>query len=1168
LKRCEKILTDSNIYNLRFILLGVLIPILISFILLSPIITDKGIPAYGDTNYLGVNKASYYFSPLRMLYSWSDGKGPEIHISDFSYIFLYLSYFLDKEIVIKAYLILCGSLAGILTFFAMIILLREWGFTYPVSKEAVYISIFASLFYMLVFVNSSLLSGASSPGWIYSTIPLAFALSVRYLRRGRVTDLLLLFIVSMIGFTQPNWLLNLSIIFVIYTLFETLIGTASYNYRTIIKRASLVLIIVLLSKFYVFTSSVVGYLLGGSGIFSTYTSEKTISFPSLAFLSKWSILDIFMLGERQYFYFWLHPQNYTPFNILIPVLATISLFMYRKNSYVIFILIIFAIGVFLSKGVNDPAGYLYYVLAKELPYALGAALRNPGKFISLVTFSYSFLIGISILKLYRTIVKRKKMKPYKAKLLITLLACVVLSLIMHGTLQDLQAYTWIRFKPVYVPETYNNLNNYLVEQKSQGSFKVMWIPSGGAYVWKPYIITAFPDILSSKPAVYFGKVYPEPLRSVRDIGELLKALGVRYVIYHGDSISYPNEEILRYLLNQEDLKIAYKLNYTYVPKDNSKAPLPAREAGIVFNGSLFKLVSPEYIPRGKEVDIVIRYAIPDYVVEKGFKGAFHAGFNIGLRVVEAGASYRDGKVYETSAYKQVMVSETEGYAYFRVKVPYNYPGTAVDIYADFYDGSFKPLTPVYFVGRLPVKPRAIDIPFVVFENTRYEGPIYTAKLAVVYGLDKADVLRVSSILNDYAPIFINADIDAGTLSLLKVADAFIYSASKLPKQLEEYLSGSSIKIIYVYPISKLSLPTEKPVKGPVDRDSYVYNETPLTPLGDFVLERGKSKILTFRYRLPQPVVEKGFKGRFWAGFGMIILGYPHGIAPPLNQKNMYRVFEVPIYNYTLINDYEGLVSFNVTVPSNFHGSAVDVYVWFYDGDFKRISPIYYVGTFNVKGVTLLKSQQGIPVIHIVNDSLTIPIYLPKDGEYILYLRAKGLLRVKANNTDILVGQNTDSFDSYYVKLHLNRGLNRITLSTNDEAFIESIAVYESSLNDSSSSGTHQVLSYRKVNPTYWEVVINASKPFVLVFTEPYDRLWRAYINGKELKPIPIFGLVNGFVVNETGIIHIRIYYTLQTYYLIGIAASAGTFTALLVISLSSSIDILRRKVLKTVNRKT
>ena len=48
-----------------------------------------------------------------------------------------------------------------------------------------------------------------------------------------------------------------------------------------------------------------------------------------------------------------------------------------------------------------------------------------------------------------------------------------------------------------------------------------------------------------------------------------------------------------------------------------------------------------------------------------------------------------------------------------------------------------------------------------------------------------------------------------------------------------------------------------------------------------------------------------------------------------------------------------------------------------------------------------------------------------------------------------------------------------------------------------------------------------------------------------VKPIPIYGLANGFLVNETGTVSIRIYYTLQDYVYFGIVLSVASFSVAL-----------------------
>jgi hypothetical protein len=912
---------------------------------------------------------------------------------------------------------------------------------------------------------------------------------------------------------------------------------------TLLKRSIIAALTLLTFDAFWLVPTVAGYLRGGGGVFQVYTTEQLISFGGLLFLSHWKLLDVLMVGEHQYYFFWLHPQNYGPLNAVIPILAGISLLVFRRNRYVLFMGLVLVVGIFLTKGVHEPAGYLYYLIAKSLPYGAGAILRNPTKFVPLVSFSYAFLIGLTIAKLYE---KAKSLKVPKAWCSRTAsyglaleLMLLVLTPITYGTILDLQGYTWPRYKPTYIPGVYDELNSWLSDQL--GDFKVMWIPSGGASIWKPYIITAFPDLYSSRPAVSFRQVYPQPLGSTDEVGKLLKALGVKYVVYHGDSLDYPNREILQQLLRQRDLKVVYKLNYTYAPEDNSKSPLPVGQPNLQLSQSPLKLLAPESLPRGGEAEVVIQYAMPQSVVEKGFKGRFRAGFGIGLSGFPAGSASLDRRVFWAGVHEQRMINETRGYAVFKVRVPFMYLGTAIDIYANFYDGGFRPLTPSYFVARLLVSPREVRIPFVVFENEGYSGPVYPSNLALAYGLNLADLMNVDEF--DFASwSLVSVGVALPPRALFDLSRAFVYSNSSLPDWLEEWLASSNIPVCYIMPLCELELPTEEPVSGPYEPSHYVYDERPLALMGEPVLTRGRDTVLNFSYYLPKPVLDEGYRGRLWAGFRIRLWGYPHGVAPPPDSEPRYRVFEAFISDFKLLDDRRGYVAFNVTIPEGFEGTAVDIYANFYDGGFRPISPAYFVGTFKVRGATLVRD--GPPELHVVRDAYLLDVYVPRSGEYALALKAVGSLSV--NGTRL----KCDGGWAYISFPELKRGRCVIAISTDDEAYVQGLALLSI---DRGSISPHQVfkaevpaslLSSRQVSPVEWEVVVNASSPFALVFTEPYDRLWRAYVNGKEVEPVALYGMVNGFPISETGILHIRIYYTLQTYFNVGLLTSGLSFAVL------------------------
>ena len=97
--------------------------------------------------------------------------------------------------------------------------------------------------------------------------------------------------------------------------------------------------------------------------------------------------------------------------------------------------------------------------------------------------------------------------------------------------------------------------------------------------------------------------------------------------------------------------------------------------------------------------------------------------------------------------------------------------------------------------------------------------------------------------------------------------------------------------------------------------------------------------------------------------------------------------------------------------------------------------------------------------------------------------------------------------------------------------------------------TKKELNYTKINPTLYKVQVNSTEPFMLSFAESYDPLWeaRVYKNGKlveKSKPVPLYGVINGFWINTTGEnLEIVIRYTPQDYFEIGLIISGTTLAA-------------------------
>ncbi|HSB47666.1 MAG TPA: hypothetical protein VLD37_06650 [Candidatus Bilamarchaeum sp.] len=92
----------------------------------------------------------------------------------------------------------------------------------------------------------------------------------------------------------------------------------------------------------------------------------------------------------------------------------------------------------------------------------------------------------------------------------------------------------------------------------------------------------------------------------------------------------------------------------------------------------------------------------------------------------------------------------------------------------------------------------------------------------------------------------------------------------------------------------------------------------------------------------------------------------------------------------------------------------------------------------------------------------------------------------------------------------------------------------------------KILSYERTGPSSYKVMVESSSPYMLVFTEDYETLWRASVDGKETGPIPVYAVANGFFINKTGVHEVDIYFGPQPWHELGLVVSgAGYLSALI-----------------------
>jgi hypothetical protein len=93
-----------------------------------------------------------------------------------------------------------------------------------------------------------------------------------------------------------------------------------------------------------------------------------------------------------------------------------------------------------------------------------------------------------------------------------------------------------------------------------------------------------------------------------------------------------------------------------------------------------------------------------------------------------------------------------------------------------------------------------------------------------------------------------------------------------------------------------------------------------------------------------------------------------------------------------------------------------------------------------------------------------------------------------------------------------------------------------------------IISYDPINPCKYTVhVEDSTAPFLLIFSESYDPMWKAYVENNEISPIPMYSTVNGFYINKIGNFDVTIYFTGQTYANIGLEISAATLITVVAI---------------------
>jgi len=106
---------------------------------------------------------------------------------------------------------------------------------------------------------------------------------------------------------------------------------------------------------------------------------------------------------------------------------------------------------------------------------------------------------------------------------------------------------------------------------------------------------------------------------------------------------------------------------------------------------------------------------------------------------------------------------------------------------------------------------------------------------------------------------------------------------------------------------------------------------------------------------------------------------------------------------------------------------------------------------------------------------------------------------------------------------LSRGTHKLSIESSDPTPIDKLLLYSVKGGDENltlerlfdhKNDVH--VSFLRITPYRWEAHVKAERPFLLVFYENYDPLWRAYVGENEIKPMVVNLLFNAFYIDGFG----------------------------------------------------
>ncbi|ASJ16061.1 hypothetical protein A3L04_02680 [Thermococcus chitonophagus] len=852
--------------------------------------------------------------------------------------------------------------------------------------------------------------------------------------------------------------------------------------------------------------------------------------------------------------------------LVIPILSILALILTHNKKRIVIPRRIYYFAILLSLTValfSSKEFVNWLVTESPENFFIGRMFRTPRIPAQLISISVGILFGVSVREILERI---KHIKRSNALLSITIIILTSIIIIgsfpffMYGTINK-----W--FVPFTIPQGYIEVNDFL---RSTAEDRAIWFPlssprwympkSGGTYfyIYNSEVPTIWP---SFNRWVYFMDFTLSSKHSLLNKGntdllaDILGNIGIKYLIISNDTTRLINRKIIGYLNKSEDFMLIFNNSHYYVYKVLDNTSKISTKSIIVIGGGL-KTLEDLWPLKFSNGCVVL---LDD---------------NINKNVIR----YSDTLVLPFySHYLDIMVhfiNRNDIYPLTR----YNKEGARYP--TDPHHGMWTP-----YVSNLPHRweyPYKMDYGFFTFDKVKevkipINIPTTSSYITFARVFKNNEGGKLKFRIDNFSSTIINTRvIDDARFVWVKVGEVNL-NRGLHTLNIESINGKNAINIIAIIPKEEY-LKTKKYIERLFSNKSIIYE---LKLINSSLTREQKTAISimkngTYRFAL---------KG---SGVVRVSLGNYSYVAILNNSRLWYSpLFYLTIGTYNLT--IEALSSNILQNPSFENGTSG----WSIGNTKFNVS---LDNTTSIDGIYSLKVKTNITKPLSWSWIESVAMNVTPGREYIIVTHMK-TYNVNGSNIPIegyfenfgkwqqlrqcptgRTGTGTFNWTEYRCIVKIPENVTKIRIILNagwvldprkgpaitwfdgigvypvdklpvlDVVWLYSVNTPKETLEDLFivNGIPATVKNYTRINPTLWRVKVYATKPFFLTFAEAYDPLWeaRVYKDGKlveKVKPVPVYGVINGFWINQTGNLTIILRYIPQDWFERGLVISATTF---------------------------